>query len=481
MEEYKNFVQRIGLLGLSNILVSISAIILLPILTKNISTSDYGIWVQINTTITLITYISMLGLPLAMVTYLSIEKEKEKIQEIFYSIVIVVIIVSFIIILLFFQFSEPIANGLFGGNVNIAKITALIIFIATLYSIFLNFFRTFQQMKLYSTFLLAQVYIGVLLVSYCILSGFGLFIATIGLLMSYFIPFVIMLWLVVSRIGLKIPKFRKIKEHLVFSLPTIPGNLSSWIVDSSDRYVIGILLGTVFVGYYSPGYTLGAIIMMILAPFSLLLPSVLPKYHAENQIETLNLYLKYSLKYFLLLAIPSAFGLSLLSKQILMTLTTPEIALHGYLVTPFVAFSFILLGIYSIMSNMIVLKKKTRIIGIIWLIAAIFNLSLNIVLVPYLGILGAAAVTTMTYIIPFILTLWYTNKFFTFDFELPSILKIIISSIIMSFIILLTNPYGLKNIIIVVCACFIVYFALLLSFKGINKKEISFFRNLLQN
>lgn len=481
MKEYKNFVQRIGLLGLTNFLVSISAIILLPILTKNISTSDYGIWVQINTTIMLITYITMLGLPLAMVTYLSIEKEKEKIQEIFYSIVAVVIFVSFIIIILFYLFSEPIANGLFGGNVNIAKITALIILIATLYSIFLNFFRTFQQMKIYSAFLLAQVYIAVLLVSYCVLSGLGLFTATIGLLMSYFIPFIIMLLLVISRIGLKIPKFRKIKEHLLFSLPTIPSNLSSWIVDSSDRYVIGILLGTVFVGYYSPGYTLGAIIMMILAPFSLLLPSVLPKYYAENQITTLNLYLKYSLKYFLLLAIPSAFGLSLLSKPILILLTTPEIALHGYLVTPFVAFSFLLLGVYSIISNILVLKKKTRIIGIIWIIAAIFNLSLNIVIVPYLGILGAAAVTMITYIIAFVLTIWYTNKCFTFDFELSSIFKSIISSIIMSFIILLINPYGINNIIIVICACSIVYFALLLSFKGVNKKELCFFRDLLQN
>ncbi len=422
-----------------------------------------------------------MGLPLAMVTFLSIEKEKEKIQEIFYSIVIIVIIISFIITFLFFQFSEPIANGLFGGNVNIAKLTALIILIATLYSIFLNFFRTFQQMKIYSAFLLAQVYIAVLLVSYCVLSGFGLFSATIGLLMSYFIPFLIMLGLVIYKIGLKMPKFRKIKEHLVFSLPTIPSNLSSWIVDSSDRYVIGIILGTVFVGYYSPGYTLGAIIMMILAPFSLLLPSVLPKYYAENQIETLRLYLKYSLKYFLLLAIPSAFGLSLLSKSILITLTTQDIALHGYLVTPFVAFSFLLLGVYSIISNIIVLKKKTRIIGIIWIIAAIFNLILNIVLVPYFGILGAAAVTMITYIISFILTLWYTNKCFTLDFELSSIFKSIISAIIMSFIILLINPYGIKNIIIVVCACSIVYFALLLSFKGVNKKEISFFRDLLQN
>ena len=82
---------------------------------------------------------------------------------------------------------------------------------------------------------------------------------------------------------------------------------------------------------------------MILAPFSILLPSVLPKYYDENNIEKVRIFLKYSMKYFLLIAIPSAFGLSILSKPILLILTTPEIALNGYLITPFVAFKRIVI------------------------------------------------------------------------------------------------------------------------------------------
>ena len=46
MEEYKLFIKRLGLVGLSNILVSLSAIILIPILTKTLSIQDYGVWVQ---------------------------------------------------------------------------------------------------------------------------------------------------------------------------------------------------------------------------------------------------------------------------------------------------------------------------------------------------------------------------------------------------------------------------------------------------
>ena len=81
MEEYKLFVQRIGLVGITQILVSLSSIILLPILTKNYSVSDYGIWVQINVTLNLIPAIIVLGLPYSMIRFLASKKDKEEIQE----------------------------------------------------------------------------------------------------------------------------------------------------------------------------------------------------------------------------------------------------------------------------------------------------------------------------------------------------------------------------------------------------------------
>jgi len=200
----------------------------------------------------------------------------------------------------------------------------------------------------------------IVIVSIFTIKGFGIYMASIGLLIAYLATFFVMLSFIISDIGFKIPKLKNLREYLSFGLPTVPGILSYWIIDSSDRYIIGILLGTAFVGYYSPGYTLGTVILLILAPFSFLLPSVLPKYYDENNKEKVSIFLKYSLKYFLLIAIPAAFGLSLLSKPILMILTTPEIALNGYMITPFVALSAILYGIYGIISNIIVLEKKTK-------------------------------------------------------------------------------------------------------------------------
>ena len=157
----------------------------------------------------------------------------------------------------------------------------------------------------------------------------------IGLLITDLLFFVIMFLRVISEIGLKLPRFIQIQEYLAFGLPTVQGNLSAWIVDSSDRYVIALFLGTAYVGYYAPGGTLGGTVTLFVAPLIFMLPAVLSKYYDENNLEKVKLVLKYTLKYFLALAIPSIVGLSLLSKPILTILSTPDIAEQSYLITPF--------------------------------------------------------------------------------------------------------------------------------------------------
>lgn len=431
------------------------------------------------TTISLMSNIASLGLPYTMVRFLSAEKNKEKIQEGFYSIASVVLASTVTISLLILLFSNSIATAIFNGEVNIVVSLAAMVLFACLNAFLLNFFRTFQQMKRYSLFLLTQTYSGILIVSYLVWSGFGIGIVVLGYLVAYILTFILMTLFILSSIGFRIPHFKNLREYMAFGLPTVPSNLSYWIVDSSDRYVIGILLGTVFVGYYAPAYTLGNIILMVLAPFSLLLPSVLPKYYEENDLEQVNFYLKYSLKYFLLIAIPAAFGLSVLSKSILLILTTPEIALNGYTVTPFITLSALLFGVYGITSNTIILKKKTKFIGTIWIIAAVLNVVLNFVMVPYVGIIGAAAVTLFTYAVAFALTINYSNRFLRFEFDYPFIIKSVVSALAMSLVIIWINPSGIIGVLMAVVIGALIYFAVLLALRGIKKEEFRFFRGLM--
>ncbi len=450
-------------------------------MTKSFSIGNYGIWALINTFINLIPSFATLGLPYTMVRFLSAEKSESKIQEGFYSITFLILASTIIISTIMYLFSQSIALSLFNGNIGVVHLLSVIVFLACLNTLLLNYFRTFQQMKRYSIFLIMLNYLAVLIPSYFAVKGYGITITALGLLIAYIIAFLIMSVFVYLDIGFKLPKFHNLREYLKFGLPTIPGNLSSWVVDSSDRIVIGLFLGTAFVGYYVPGYTLGYIIILILTPFSILLPSLLPKYYDENDFTKVRLYLKYSLKYFLLVAIPTAFALSILSQPILMILTTKAIASHGYLITPFVAVSGLLFGFYGIISNVIILEKKTKIMGIIWIIAALLNLGLNIIIVRHFGIIGAAATTLAAYTLAFILTVNYSNKVFKLDLNVIFIFKSIIASIIMSLLIIALHPQGILNILITIILATIIYLFFLLILGGVDRRELVLLRNIFLN
>jgi O-antigen/teichoic acid export membrane protein len=182
----------------------------------------------------------------------------------------------------------------------------------------------------------------------------------------------------------------------------------------------------------------------------------------------------------LLLAIPSAFGLSLLSKPLLTILSTPEIASQGYLITPFIAVSFLLFGAYAVFAQILTLMKKTKIEGIVWTMAAILNLGLNLIFIPFIGILGAAITTLIAFTFAFILITHYSFKYLTFDIEFRFILKSIVASIIMSLVIVKWTPAGILNVLIVIGVCAVVYATILLLLGGIKKEEIEFFRGLFR-
>ena len=481
MADYQQFARRIGLIGITNLLISLNGLILLPILTKTLPIEEYGTYVQLTVTIGLVPGVVMLGLPYAMVRYLAAAKSREEIQEGYYSIAGITILSAGFASVVLFVLAELIAATLFDGRTTVTKILALVVFLECMNLLQYNYFRTFQQIKWYASLLFLKTCLQLVSVGALVLAGYGIVGAAAGLLVTNLILFLVMGVLIISKIGVVIPKFRYLKEYLSFGLPTVPGNLSSWVVNSSDRYIIALLLGTAYVGYYSPGYTLGYTINMFIAPLSLMLPAVLSKYYDEANFENVKTVLSYSMKYFLALAIPSAVGLTLLSKPLLTILSTPEIAEQGYLVTPFLALSGLLFGLYAIIMQVLVLEKKTGVTGTIWTLVAALNLGLNIILVPIVGITGAAATTLFAFSLAFILSAYYSLKYLAFPVDVSFILKCIIASAVMGVIVAIGGhqvPDTLVNIILLTGISALIYVACLFVLRGFRKEEIRFFKGL---
>ena len=478
MDEYVKFIKRIGVVGIANILISISGLIFIPIITKSFSTADYGVWSQVNTFVSLVPNIVNLGLPYTMVRFLAAEKDKTIIRQSFYSMMLLVLASTIVMILVLLVFSPQIAQALFDGSMQIMYIVIVMAFFACLDLMLLSYFRTFQQITIYSTFLVLQTYIGVVFSIILTWMHQPIDVVVLGRLSGFFLVFVAMAILIVRELGFT-TKLKGLKEELKFAIPTVPNNVSSWVVDSSDRIVIGVFLGSVAVGCYSPGYSLGNIVLMFLTPFAVLLPAVLPEYYEKGDMEKVDTFLTYSLKYYLLITIPACVGLSLLSKPLLYILTTTVIADSGYMVTPLVALGAMFMGIYGIVNNIIILEKKTTILAHIWIAVAVLNIVLNVVAVPYIGIYGAGLATLMCYFFAFAVTLFYCRKYARLPFDYKSIAKIIIASAVMGIFVIIANPVGIINILIVVIVSVAIYFAVLFLLKGIDKKEVNLIKSMI--
>lgn len=479
--KYKVFAQQTILVFLANLVVGFSGIILLPILTRELSIVDYGLWVQLNVTIGLIPIFIVMGLPsYSMVRFLSGEKSQNKIQDGFYSVVLFVLLNSFLVSSILIVFSEQLAQTIFAGNILIVKILSLILIFASLNIVFQYFFITFQQIKKYSFLLCLKTISSLILISGFVLSDKGVLGAACGLLCNEIIFCLIYFLIIYSDIQFKFPKFAELKKYLFLSVPTLPGSLSYWIVDSSDRYLIGILLGVASVGYYSPGYTLGSIVSMLATPITSILTASLSKSYNENKEDEIKNLLEYSIKYFLVIGIPAVIGLSVLSKPLLTILSTTEIATNGYMITPFVAVGFLLLGLNNIIVNVIILENKTKIIGITWIIAGLLNFLLNILFIPIYGLIGAALSTVIAYVIPFSVITYFSFNYIKLDFNWFYFIKIVIASIPIFLIYQIWKPVSILSILIFILTNTTIYLILIILFKVFSQEEISFIKTIVK-
>lgn len=476
---YKNFVKDVAIIGFTQVLTSLGGFLLLPIITKTLGSYDYGTWSQISITLSLFSPIALMGLSMGAVRFLSSETEKTKIREGFFSIIIFVIFTGFIVSMLVFLLADHLAATIFKDphTTYFIKASSFLILLTAIDQITIFYFRIFRYIKIFSYLTLFQVLGKLFLIFIFLKMGFGLLGVISAVLIIQILLFIISMSLVISRIGFAIPRFSHLREYLKYSAPLTPNLLIRWITDFSDRYMVGYFLGLSSVGIYSASYAIGNLVNLFVSPIQMILFPELSKLFDNGDIDKVQAYLSSSMKYFLLIAIPAVFGLSALSKSILNILTTSEFA-SGSVVIPIIALSGLLAGIFQIVINITHLVKKTKFNLYIHVVAALSNIVFNFILIPSIGILGAAIATLISYIVMVLACIHISFKHITFDWNFIFISKCIVASSIMSGVILLWDPNDIIELLIVSGLGAVFYLFILLSIKSFSKNELNMVKDL---
>lgn len=477
--EYISYAKDIGFAAGASLAVALLGFISLPILTKYLGASLYGVWSLLLVTVYLILPLPLLSLQESIVRFLSGEKDKEKIREGFLSAVFTVLATGVFFSLVVILCSDFLASAIF-GDINSSyfiRIGAFMILTRALTQMTLAFFRTLRLIKWYSALMLGQAVCELGLMICFLHLGWGLRGIIIAVLASGVLTITIFLFVALRRIGFQFPKFAPLRSYLKYGLPLIPNVAILWIIHSSDRYMIGHFLGATDVGIYAAAYTLGSLVSLLLNPVGVVLFPTISKLYDDGKVAETKTCLKYSLKYLMLLIIPVAFGLSALASPLLQIMTTSEFT-SGSVVVPFVTFGLVLFSFYQVGVYIILLVKKTSWIVRLLGISAALNIGLNLVLIPHLGILGAAVATVIAYGVLGVLTLLISFRYLKFDISFRALLKSVFASIVMVVAIIFFDPIGLSQLIICVALGVAVYFGTIFLLKGFNKNELGLLKEI---
>jgi O-antigen/teichoic acid export membrane protein len=230
----------------------------------------------------------------------------------------------------------------------------------------------------------------------------------------------------------------KLKKSFFFGLPLIPHLLATTILAISDRYILGRYTNLNQVGIYSLGYTLGTVVCFASAGFG---QAWGPFFYSKiGERDAPPLFSRIATYYFFFVMMVTMI-LVLFSREIIMVLASPSYR-AAHIVMPIVALGNLFNCLYCIPIYTLYSQKKTVLIPVITGIAALINIFLNFMLIPYFGMIGAAWATVVSYFIMFVLVLVISQKMYFIPYEIKRLA--LITAVIFSIIIF--NAFILKTI-----------------------------------
>jgi O-antigen/teichoic acid export membrane protein len=170
------------------------------------------------------------------------------------------------------------------------------------------------------------------------------------------------------------------------------------------------------------------------------------------------------------MAIPASVGLFILSQPLLKILTTSEFLVGGGLVL-LIAVGTIFLGIYQINAYIVALVKQTKWFPLMIVSASATSAVLNIVLIPRVGITGAAISNIIAYfVLATIVSVW-AKKTVNYGVDLKYLGKAVLAALIMGLILKFMNVHGASGIILSVIIGTTIFGLVLFVLRAFTKQD----------
>ncbi len=479
MPEHNRFARDVGVSGLAQAAMALRAVAILPLITRFLGSTGYGLWAQVVATLGIAEPLFEMGLANSLVRFLAAEEDKDVLREGFYSVLAAVLAMAAVLTVALFGLAEPMTRSIFReGDAEMVRLAALVIPFAAVQVVCLGYFRAVRRIQTYAVMSLVRSFGEIGLVLAFVAAGFGVNGAVAALLAAAGVAGFVSLSIVVRDLGFKRPDFHLLRPYLEFGLPIVPTTASLWVVQFSGRWIIGAFRGAGEVGVFAAGYVIGSFLTFLRVPLVRILSPTISRMYDQDRTDEVSEFLKDCLKYSLMLAAPITVGLSLLARPLLELFTIPEIAAEAYPVVPFVTAAMLLYQVYAIFgAEVLKVAKHTTALTVTWIIAAAANLAVNLTFVANHGVIAAAVAALVAYALATVIAIYRASSLLPLRVDWPALGKTLAASGVMAAVLLPTRTTG-WNVLLLVIIGAISYAAALFALRGWGGAEVRFLLSL---
>ncbi|WP_296879772.1 oligosaccharide flippase family protein [Thomasclavelia sp.] len=412
-------IKNTSILLLGKVSTQLVTFLLLPLYTAKLNTYEYGIMDVYVTLATLLIPVITLQIEQAIFRFMIAKNSnlKEIISTATFFILVSIIIYSFIYLLFInlFSIDYPILIFLFFLS-------------QAIFQILLQVVRGFNKYNFYSLISFASA---VMIIFFNIIFIVGLNMKYEAILLSTAIADFICSIIIILKSNLyKYISILKVSvkflvEMIAYSAPLVINQLSSWLINYSDRLIIIAVLGISMNGVYSLAnkfFNLPVSIFNIynLAWTELIIKSV----ENDNKKDTnqyINKMINITFEIYECVIVIIVAGLGIFFKFFI-----NENYYMAYRYIPILLIASLFSGMSATIGSIYVANKKTKDIAITTLLSGFLNVIIHVLSIKFIGLYAAALSTMITFIILFFFRCKNINSYFKVNLEYKNLRKITI-------------------------------------------------------
>lgn len=418
----KSLAKQSGVYGFAGISRKLVSFLLIPLYTRFLTPANYGVLEILHVSAAVLTTVLSCGMGTTIFKFYYDANQETERRITVTTATLFLTALSVVAIGGLYLGVKPLerlllANGGGGVLVSIVLVTSLLN-VATV--IPLAILRARRNAVRFAAITLASFVVGtVSIVFFVVVLNLGIKGVLLGNLVLGAITMLLLAPVLFRSLGRRLDLGR-LTAMLRFGLPLVPSLLAGQMLTLADRYFLRAFSTMEELGLYTLGYKFGLIISLVAGAFQTAwLPALFSFARRKDAERVYARVLTYSLAVTVFLGL----ALSLVSREVIVVMSPPPFY-GAYRVVPLIALSYVIHGAYFVIQGGIYLKEKTVYKPFLVGGAALLNLLLNYLLIPPMGMMGAAAATVLSYAALAVATFVIADRLYPVRYEWGRIAKL---------------------------------------------------------